>query len=280
MHDAATLGPLVAGIIPGLAARQVLFVPPQAAPPPPGAWMPGQLSVQIILRGRIELGLPQAGDVRWTTATARHWLVVCPGGWSPRTHATARRHLALTFGDTIQVACYNTPAGGGRPGPELVSMVHPAGTLAPLLAALRSCAMQTPRAEVLVPLLSAVLPLLREVLNGGNTTVDNRGAEIRAWLRAHGLESLQRDAVAAHFGISGDHLTRLLAPEGFIQLLQLLRLEHACTLLRDPTLALADIAARCQLGGASYLIRLFRRRYGMTPAVWRHACLTHSPSDA
>ncbi len=279
MNDAATLGSLVAGIMPGLAARQVLFVPPQVAPPPPGAWMPGQLSVQIILRGRIELGLPRRADVRWTTATARHWLVVCPGGWSPRMHATARRHLALTFGDTIQVACYDTPAGGGRPGPELATMVRAEGPLAPVLAAVRSCAAQVPHAEVLVPLLSAALPLLRDVLRGGDPAGNHRRAAIHAWLRAHCRDALQRDTVAAHFGISGDHLTRLLAPEGFIRLLQTLRLEHACTLLRDPSLTVAEIANRCQFGGASYLIRLFRRRYGMTPAAWRHACLVHSPSD-
>ncbi|MCP9948128.1 helix-turn-helix domain-containing protein [Actinomadura madurae] len=42
-------------------------------------------------------------------------------------------------------------------------------------------------------------------------------------------------------------------------------------LLRRTDLPLDAVAARTGLGDATYLVRRFRNRYGVTPQRWRHA---------
>ena len=47
------------------------------------------------------------------------------------------------------------------------------------------------------------------------------------------------------------------------------RLEHACSLLRQTDDKLENIAAATGLGSATYLCRIFRQHYGVTPAQYR-----------
>jgi AraC family transcriptional regulator len=49
------------------------------------------------------------------------------------------------------------------------------------------------------------------------------------------------------------------------------RLERARTLLRAPTLPLADIALVCGFADQSHFTRTFRRHHGVVPSVWRAA---------
>lgn len=274
--SASTLAPVdlatrLATVLPDFAARRLVLATPTRIPPPPGAWAPGHFTVQIVLRGRIELGIPVGDTVDWMLVTRRHLLAVCPSSWSPRTARTARNHISLAFGPQIEVTEYDSPAGGQR-GAVQRRTVEPSAALAQIAAALTTCAVSAPQPAVLAPLIAASLPLLIAALR--DDQVDDRPAAMRTWLQAHCLEELQRDAVAAHFGISPDHCTRLLGDEGFVGLVHRLRLERACALLRDPSLPLAEIAARCRLGSASYFIRLFRRRYRLTPAQWRRTWQT------
>jgi AraC-like DNA-binding protein len=51
--------------------------------------------------------------------------------------------------------------------------------------------------------------------------------------------------------------------------LQHLRLQHARSLLADPGLAVAEVAARCGYGDPFAFSKAFRRRYGRSPRRWR-----------
>lgn len=47
------------------------------------------------------------------------------------------------------------------------------------------------------------------------------------------------------------------------------RLDHACQLLRDPSLSITEVANRSGFSGASYFTEQFRRKYGCAPRQYR-----------
>lgn len=92
------------------------------------------------------------------------------------------------------------------------------------------------------------------------------------YLADHLHLSVGREEVAAYLHIHPNHLSRLclrFAKVSFARYLQDKRLEHARILLADPRLNVGEIAARTGFGSANYFIRLYRQRYGATPAADR-----------
>jgi AraC-like DNA-binding protein len=85
------------------------------------------------------------------------------------------------------------------------------------------------------------------------------------------------EAVAARHGLSARHVQRLFAEDGssFTEFLREQRLVHAYRMLASPRfehLRISDIAFECGFGDLSWFNRLFRRRFGMSPAdVRTHA---------
>ena len=85
---------------------------------------------------------------------------------------------------------------------------------------------------------------------------------------------LSPDSLARDLGISRRYLQALLAGTGtsFVQEVNATRLDRASDLLTDPRaagLALGDIAFRCGFLDPGYFARLFRKRFGVTPSLWR-----------
>jgi AraC-like DNA-binding protein len=78
--------------------------------------------------------------------------------------------------------------------------------------------------------------------------------------------------VARALGYTPGHLTTVVRQRTGRPLLAWIterRLTEARRLLRDTDLPLAVVAARTGLRDASYLVRRFRDRYGVTPEAWR-----------
>lgn len=72
--------------------------------------------------------------------------------------------------------------------------------------------------------------------------------------------------------MSTRHLTRCFRELTGISLKDFshrLKLEVASNLLWDPALTVEAVAARCGFADARHLRRLWRRRYGLSPAAWR-----------
>ncbi len=77
-----------------------------------------------------------------------------------------------------------------------------------------------------------------------------------------------RESVAALFGISPGHLTRLFREEGkqgFSAYLNALRLREAQALLSSTALPIQQIALQCGFTDPAYFSRLFKKRYGYPP---------------
>ena len=58
---------------------------------------------------------------------------------------------------------------------------------------------------------------------------------------------------------------------GVIAYLNQIRIQHACTLIRQGFTAVGDIAARCGYADAQYFSRLFRERIGVPPGKYIHS---------
>ncbi|GAA1243666.1 hypothetical protein GCM10009676_31690 [Prauserella halophila] len=87
-------------------------------------------------------------------------------------------------------------------------------------------------------------------------------------------EPISATDVAATLGYTPGHLTTLMRERTGRPLLEWIterRLTEVRRMLRETDLPLGVVAARTGLRDASYLVRRFRSRYGVTPQRWREA---------
>jgi AraC-like DNA-binding protein len=85
---------------------------------------------------------------------------------------------------------------------------------------------------------------------------------------------LDPQQVADAMGISKRYVHGLLAEAGttFLNSLRKVRLDRASELLADPRLSkmrIAEVSFRCGYLDSSYFARIFRRRFGLDPNMWR-----------
>lgn len=94
-----------------------------------------------------------------------------------------------------------------------------------------------------------------------------------SYIEDHYLEPITLEEIAAKSGISIRHLNRIfrayykLTP---IAYLQRLRMERACTMLKQTNLSITEISYECGFNDSNYLARQFRKSYGMSPKSFRN----------
>ena len=91
------------------------------------------------------------------------------------------------------------------------------------------------------------------------------------YLRQHFHEPIDRNLVAAHFGIHPNHCSRLFrreGGEGFQDHLARLRLQHAAALIDQGVTGNAQLAERCGYNSANYFASAFRRYHGCSPGEY------------
>jgi AraC-like DNA-binding protein len=87
-------------------------------------------------------------------------------------------------------------------------------------------------------------------------------------------EPLSLNLLAGQFNTVPSYLSRHFANELGMTLtdfINLKRLEHARHLLAGSTLHIDEIAEECGYQDVNYFIRLFKRKYGMSPSKYRHS---------
>lgn len=89
-----------------------------------------------------------------------------------------------------------------------------------------------------------------------------------------GYASLSIGEIALAAGVHPVHLARVFhealgCSPG--ELLRWRRIEHACTLLRQPGRSMSDVAFETGFVDQSHMAHAFRRRFGMPPGAWRRA---------
>ncbi|WNS46907.1 helix-turn-helix domain-containing protein [Paenibacillus sp. MMS20-IR301] len=93
-----------------------------------------------------------------------------------------------------------------------------------------------------------------------------------SFIEDHYLEQITLEEIAAKSNISVRHLNRICKSyyqTTPIAYLQRLRLERACTLLKQTSLSITDISYACGFNDSNYLTRQFKKIIGMTPKAYR-----------
>lgn len=128
-------------------------------------------------------------------------------------------------------------------------------------------------------LLSGIIHLITGILLSREDTSSSPPVsaliqEICAYLET--ADDLRLAAVAAHFGYTPEHLSRLFHKETglpYRQWCTRLRMNRAAALLRQSSMDLSEIAQSLGFSDASSFIRAFRQTYGITPSAYRRGRL-------
>ena len=121
-------------------------------------------------------------------------------------------------------------------------------------------------------LVCCVENLLRQPVTRHGSRAQSLLEEIRVFLQSHYQYEITRDSVADQFGISPNHLSRLFQTHGrmtFSNYLTHVRIDRAKHLLRNYTLKLDDIAARCGYHDTPYFWHVFKKMTKTTPMAYR-----------
>lgn len=122
--------------------------------------------------------------------------------------------------------------------------------------------------------LLTVLPL-HPVKRSLNSSV---ACQVLTYISEHFTEPLSLEGTAHALGISRIHLSHVFSQQlhiNFRQYINILRIDHACMLLRDPTLSISEIALQCGFGNSRTFHRAFMAQCRMTPGDYR-ADLNHT----
>ena len=95
-----------------------------------------------------------------------------------------------------------------------------------------------------------------------------------AFIHAHYADSISRDQIAAHIGVSGDHLTACFRQEmGVTPIVYLnrCRISRARTLLEEGRRSITDVALEVGFTDLANFSRAFHREVGTAPNAYRRA---------
>ncbi len=170
---------------------------------------------------------------------------------------SARAVLRQLQGTVLRVA--------GEVDLELESLSEPAASRDPLSAGSLDAA------------LDRICDAARQLADFRARRVDAATTEFAERIAAHIRASVCRDtslsSVAEAFGVSPGHLSRVFRSAlgvHFSDVVHEAKLTRACDVLTEsPMMAVSEIARDLGYDSASYFSRVFRKRYGVTPAVYR-----------
>ncbi len=105
--------------------------------------------------------------------------------------------------------------------------------------------------------------------------------QVIAYMHSHYTEDITLEQLAAMAFLSPRHFERRfkevreMSP---MQYVRKLRLAHACLLLEQSELTVAQISMECGFADLNYFVRIFRNAYQMNPSSYRKMKLTAAPS--
>lgn len=103
---------------------------------------------------------------------------------------------------------------------------------------------------------------------------DAQIAKVQQWLQQHFAEAIKLPELAKQFGFSERNLKRrfqLATGISTIAYLQQVRVEKAKQLLLCSTKSIKQIAYEVGYDNDGFLIRLFKKQFGVTPSAWRQS---------
>jgi AraC-like DNA-binding protein len=127
--------------------------------------------------------------------------------------------------------------------------------------------------RVVALLLSSELKFSQQKQTGMGDNADDHMLRVFEQLSSHELLNLSVEELADRFGCSRRHLSRLFHQRFGLSVATLrmeMRLLKASSLLRDPGVKIINVAEQCGFNHLGLFNTCFKRRFGLTPGVWRN----------
>lgn len=137
--------------------------------------------------------------------------------------------------------------------------------------------------KVVAALLSSELNVWQQKQGGANDNADDHMLRVFEQLSSHELLNLSVEELADKFGCSRRHLSRLFHQRFGVSVAALrmeMRLLKASSLLRDPGVKIINVADQCGFNHLGLFNTCFKRRFGLTPGVWRNTLHEKTQADA
>jgi AraC-like DNA-binding protein len=127
--------------------------------------------------------------------------------------------------------------------------------------------------RIIAFVLSSELKFWQQKQTGTGESTDDHMLRIFEQLSSHELLNLSVEELADKFGCSRRHLSRLFHQRFGLSVATLrmeMRLLKASSLLRDPSVKVINVAEQCGFNHLGLFNTCFKRRFGLTPGVWRN----------
>jgi AraC-like DNA-binding protein len=95
-----------------------------------------------------------------------------------------------------------------------------------------------------------------------------------AYIHAHYAETITREEIADHVGISADYLTDCFRQELSITPITYIRryrIRQACELLQNSELSITQVALAVGFSDSAHFTRTFQREMNITPRAYRRS---------
>ena len=136
--------------------------------------------------------------------------------------------------------------------------------------------------RVVAVLFSSELKFSQHKQTGVGDHADDHMLRVFEQLSSHELLNLSVEELADRFGCSRRHLSRLFHQRFGLSVATLrmeMRLLKASSLLRDPGVKIINVAEQCGFNHLGLFNTCFKRRFGLTPGVWRNTLHEKSHSS-
>ncbi len=282
---ATTLEALLAG-----GGVRDVFVSQGSAEPPMLAYLTHFPRLTVVLGGCHTMAVAHGDAATTISPTVGSVVYVPTNGWNLPDWSEPVRGLTFLFGrQHMGVSLVDHPGGGLEAVPQILKTSVPRdgnGILQNLLYGLTGVATLTRRAadddsatEGLVrsattAVLHAGLRLLTVPPSGTTHRARRLCESMRLYIQENAHLPITRESVAAHFGMTPNHVSRLFRQEGdlgFNQMLNAARIERAKFLLGEFGTPLKEVARHCGFATTAYFCRTFKSLTSRTPTEYRVA---------
>jgi AraC-like DNA-binding protein len=251
-----------------------------SVPPPVLAYVTAFPRLSVPIDGVQSIELAHQGRTSVIAAARGHAVLVPAHAWDRPQWSRHAKTLTCLFGHSqIGFSLVAQKATTDARPEVLKTSVHGAhdsvsrNVLQALVASAMDGHQTRLNAMLAETLLCACVRLLRHVqpppLRKAMLTYESICLYVAEHFQDHGLN---RESVAAHFGLAPNHISRLFAVEGsnrFNDHLNVVRTNRAKFMLRNYRLSVKEIAANSGYSDAAYFCRVFRKVSGMAPLQYR-----------
>lgn len=236
--------------------------------------------LEFPLRGCYENEIEAGGKIVTVRLRPGAALFAAPNCWNLPAWKPGLELMSLLFGTKqIGISVVLSPR---RHGPQLAAKkfsvpTPPSGPVPLLLAAMTQLQAAGNGPQIFPELAGALIRCVEHLLRQPAPSPTPGRAQgllesICVFLQDHYQYDITRDSVAAQFGITPNHLSRLFKTHGYMTFSNYLahvRIDRAKHLLQSYNFRLDEIAARCGYYDAPHFCNVFKRLTKITPAEYR-----------